>query len=92
MVQVIKEPLVTEKSAVLNEMGVYVFRVDLKSTKTQIREAIEKNFDVKVQKVTTSVCRGRSKTNKFGHTKVPYWKKALVKLKEGEKISLFEGV
>ncbi len=92
MIQVIKEPIVTEKNAVLNEMGIYVFKVDLRSSKLDIKAAVEKNFGVKVQRITTAICRGRSKANKFGHTKVPYWKKAMVKLKEGEKISLFEGV
>jgi len=46
----------------------------------------------KVDNVRTSVCRGHSKNSKFGLTKVPYWKKAYVKLSEGEKIALFEGV
>lgn len=92
MKQVIKTPLVTEKNTYHNAAGVYVFEVDLKSTKTDVKAAVEKNFKVKVDSVRTSVCRGHSKNSKFGLTKVPYWKKAYVKLVEGEKIALFEGV
>ncbi|MFS4458089.1 50S ribosomal protein L23 [Bdellovibrio sp. HCB2-146] len=92
MKQVIKAPLVTEKNTFHNAAGVYVFEVDVKSSKTEIKTAVEKNFKVKVDSVRTSICRGHSKQTKFGLTKVPYWKKAYVKLSEGEKIALFEGV
>jgi large subunit ribosomal protein L23 len=92
MKQVIKTPLITEKNTFHNAAGVYVFEVDLKSTKTDIRTAVEKGFKVKVDSVRTSVCRGHSKQTKYGLTKVAYWKKAYVKLVEGEKIALFEGV
>ncbi|UXR64601.1 50S ribosomal protein L23 [Bdellovibrio bacteriovorus] len=92
MKQVIKAPLVTEKNTYHNAAGVYVFEVDMKSTKTEIKASVEKNFKVKVDSVRTSVCRGHSKQTKFGLTKIPYWKKAYVKLVEGEKIALFEGV
>ncbi len=92
MKQVIKAPLITEKNTYHNAAGVYVFEVDLKASKTEIKSAVEKNFKVKVASVRTSVCRGHSKQTKFGLTKVPYWKKAFVKLNEGEKIALFEGV
>ncbi|WP_374000508.1 50S ribosomal protein L23 [Bdellovibrio bacteriovorus] len=92
MKQVIKAPLVTEKNTYHNAAGVYVFEVDMKSTKTEIKASVEKNFKVKVDSVRTSICRGHSKQTKFGLTKVPYWKKAYVKLVEGEKIALFEGV
>ena len=92
MKNVIKAPLITEKNTFHNAIGVYVFEVDLKSSKTEIRTAIEKNFKVKVDSVRTSLCRGRSKNTKFGATKVAHWKKAYVKLVAGEKIALFEGV
>lgn len=91
MIGVIKRPLVTEKISLLTEQGIYAFEVDKKATKTEVKNIIEKNFDVKVESVRTQVCRGRSKRTVHGDTKVRYWKKALVKLKKGEKISLFEG-
>lgn len=91
MKQVIKAPLVTEKNTFHNAAGVYVFEVALKATKTEIKTAVEKNFEVKVDEVRTVVCRGRGKMTRFGATKTPYWKKAFVKLKAGEKIAMFEG-
>ncbi|MBX3039287.1 MAG: 50S ribosomal protein L23 [Bdellovibrionaceae bacterium] len=92
MNNVIKAPLVTEKNTYHSAAGVYVFEVEFSADKTQIRTAVEKNFGVKVDSVRTAVCRGHSKYTKFGITKAPYWKKAFVKLKAGEKIALFEGV
>lgn len=92
MKNVIKAPLITEKNTYHNAAGVYVFEVDLSANKTEIRSAVEKNFGVKVDSVKTAVCRGHRKYTKFGLTKAPYWKKAFVKLKAGEKIALFEGV
>ncbi len=91
MQQVIKRPLITEKNTINNAAGVYVFEVDLKADKVAIKVAVEKNFKVKVDSVRTAICRGRGKNNKFGRGAVPRWKKALVKLAEGEKIALFEG-
>lgn len=92
MKHLIKRPLVTEKNTYHNAVGVYVFEVDLDSKKPEIKAAVEKVFKVKVQSVKTSVCRGHSKVTKFGAGKIPYWKKAYVKLAAGEKIALFEGV
>ncbi len=89
MSQVIKRPLVTEKNN--KKTGVYVFEVDRSANKKVIREHIEKYFEVKVDSVKTAVCRGRPKKTRRGTGKVPYWKKALVRLQKGEKISLFEG-
>lgn len=91
MRHIIKAPLVTEKNTLHSAAGVYVFEVDMTADKTEIRAAVEKGFGVKVDSVRTSVCRGHSKQTKFGMTKTPYWKKAFVKLKAGEKIALFEG-
>ena len=92
MKQIIKRPLVTEKNTYHNAAGVYVFEVHIESDKTEIKQAVQKHFKVKVQSVRTAVCRGAAKTTKFGAGKIPYWKKAYVKLVAGEKIALFEGV
>lgn len=91
MHSLIKRPLISEKNAIMNATGVYIFEVALNATKPEIKEAIQKNFNVKVADVRTSICRGRAKANKFGFGKVPSWKKATVKLAAGEKIALFEG-
>lgn len=91
MFYVIKKPLVTEKNSMMGEYGIYVFKVDKSATKVEIKKAVEKKFNVKVSQVRTSICRGRSTRTKIGESKVHYWKKAMVKLRSGEKISLFEG-
>lgn len=91
MKTVIKKPLVTEKNTLHSSAGVYVFEVTMASDKTEIRMAVEKSFGVKVDSIRTAVCRGHGKQSKFGMTRTPYWKKAFVKLKAGEKIALFEG-
>jgi large subunit ribosomal protein L23 len=88
---VIKRPLVTEKTSRMAEQGVYAFEVERKASKTDIRQAVEKFFRVKVQDVNTSVCRSRSRRTKLGVSKAVVWKKAMVRLKKGEKITLFEG-
>ncbi len=91
MYNTIKKPLISEKNSMLAENGVYVFEVDKKSTKVEVRNAVEKLFRVKVESVRTAICRGRSRRTKLGVSKVQYWKKAMVKLAPGEKIKLFEG-
>lgn len=90
--QIIKRPLVSEKNALHQEAAnVYAFEVDRTASKDQIKKAIEVAFRVKVDSVRTMVCRGRffRKQARLGAPKP--WKKALVKLKQGEKISVFEG-
>jgi large subunit ribosomal protein L23 len=91
MQSILKRPLITEKNSQMAEGGVYVFEVDKKATKDEIRKAVEKSFRVKVNSVRTAICRGRAKRTKLGVGRIQYWKKALVRLNPGEKISLFEG-
>ena len=93
MYKIIEKPMVTEKGASMLATGNWVvFRVHTESNKIQIREAVQKIFDVKVLHVNTQVVQG--KTKRFGKTmgKSKNWKKAMVQLKEGEKIEIFEGV
>lgn len=91
MMHVIKRPLVTEKNSVLSEQGVYVFEVDQEANKIDIKKAVEKYFRVKVASVRTAVCRDRAKVTRLGVGRKKYWKKAMVKLAPGQKITLFEG-
>jgi large subunit ribosomal protein L23 len=91
MYYVIKRPLVTEKNSILAEQGVYVFEVTKDATKDDIKKAVEKYFHVKVNSVNTAMCRSRAKRTKFGVGAAVSWKKAMVRLQKGEKISLFEG-
>ena len=87
----IKKVSITEKSNSLADKLIYAFHVDRKATKPEIRKYIEKYFNVKVKSVRTLICRGRSRRTSRGQGKVPYWKKAFIRLREGEKITMFEG-
>ena len=92
MSYVIKRPLVTEKTNVLAEHNTLVFEVDRKASKTAIKDHIERFFGVKVKNVRTLVGRSDAKRisgRKMGKKK--YWKKAFVRLKDGEQIGIFEG-
>ena len=91
MSYVVKRPLLTEKNNLLASQNTYVFEVNRSADKTAIKEHIEKYFNVKVMSVNTSVCRGRARRTQKGYGRVKYWKKAVVRLVQGEKITLFAG-
>lgn len=84
------KPLVTEKTTALMEELKYTFRVPLAATKVEIRQAVEQIFKVKVQAVNTMRYEGKMK--RLGRTqgRRSDWKKAIVTLKPGETIELFE--
>jgi large subunit ribosomal protein L23 len=93
MYQIIKKPLVTEKGTVMLSEGNWVtFVVHLDANKIEIREAVQKIFTVSVLQVNTQIVRGKRKRfgKSMGQSKP--WKKAIVQLKEGDKIEIFEGV
>jgi len=88
----IVRPVITEKtSAAYQDRGEYVFQVHPDATKTQIRSAIEQLFGVKVTGVWTSNQRGKTKRVGNSIGRKPNWKKAIVKLREGDTIEIFEG-
>jgi len=89
---VIRQPLVTEKGAYLAAENKHAFRVDSAATKTQIKQAVEKAFNVRV--VAVNVMNVRGKQRRWGRRAAvqPSWKKAIVTLTPGDKIELFEGV
>jgi len=89
---VIRRPIITEKSTELAESGQYVFEVDPRANKLQIKEAVEIGFNVVVRRVNTMHVRG--KRRRFGRHagQEPSWKKAVVTLAAGYDIKLFEGV
>jgi large subunit ribosomal protein L23 len=89
---VLKKPLITEKSTFLNSQGGYVFQVDPQSTKGEIKKAVERFFKVKVDSVRTINVMGKNKRALKSRRQVQRanWKKAMVFLKEGGKIDLFE--
>ena len=84
-------PIVTEKSTVLTEQRKYTFRAPLAATKIQIRQAVEQIFKVKVQAVNTMRYEGKLKRMGRTQGRRSDWKKAVVPLKPGEAIELFEG-
>jgi large subunit ribosomal protein L23 len=89
---VIRQPLVTEKGTYLAAEHKYAFKVDHLANKTQIKQAVEKTFNVKVLGVNVMNVRGKQRRWGRRTTLRPTWKKAIVTLAPGDKIELFEGV
>ena len=90
--EVLRRPLITEKGTGLLAQNKYSFEVANRANKPQVKQAVEKAFDVKVTAVNVMTVPG--KTRRVGRRQVmtPSWKKAIVTLKPGDKITLFEGV
>ena len=84
--EVIRNPLISEKSTYVSKFNYYVFKVSTKSTKPQIKQAVEKLFDVKVLSVNTLNQNGKIKKFRNISGKRPDFKKAFVKLAEGNSI------
>lgn len=89
---VILEPILSEKSYGLIESGVYTFRVHPRSTKPEIKDAVEEIFNVRVQKVNTLRRRGKRVRNRrnFSYGRKPDTKRAVVTLREGDSIQMFD--
>jgi large subunit ribosomal protein L23 len=91
--QIIRRPIVTEKGSILkDENNQLVFEVSLDSNKSEIRKAVEKLFKVTVLSVRTQNRAGKKK--RMGRTlgRRKNWKKAIVTLKQGDRVDFFEGV
>nr|MBN2276348.1 50S ribosomal protein L23 [candidate division Zixibacteria bacterium] len=85
--------LMTEKSLMLKEANnAYIFRVHRQANKIEIKKAVEKAFNVKVDKIRTMVIPGKPKRMGIYAGRTGAWKKAVVTLKEGQKISDFENI
>ena len=89
--QVLIAPVVSEKSYSLIEDNKYSFRVHEKAHKTQIRQAVEELFDVKVEGVNIVKVQPKPKRRGLSRGKRPGWKKAIVQLRTGDRIDIFEG-
>ena len=88
---VIRRPIISEKSTALAELGNrYAFEVAIQANKQEIREAVQRLFNVKVNKVHTMLVHGKVKRVGRFESKRPNWKKALVTLAEGQKIDFFQ--
>jgi large subunit ribosomal protein L23 len=90
--EVLRRPLITEKNTLLQAQGRYAFEVADKANKQQIRQAVEAAFKVKVTAVNVMTVSGKKSRMGGREVQSPPWKKAVVTLKLGEKIELFEGV
>lgn len=85
--QVIKGPVITEKVTGLTEdANVYAFKVDMRANKVQIRSAVEKIWGVKVVSVRTQLRKGKPRRMKHTWSRQPDFKRALVRLAEGQRI------
>jgi large subunit ribosomal protein L23 len=96
MKEILKRPLVTEKMTMLQERRQYAFEVDTSANKVEIAHAVERKFNVSVESIRTLMLKGKAKSQltrrgRFSG-RTSHWKKAIVTLKEGEKIDFVENV
>lgn len=90
--EVLRRPLITEKGTQLQAQGKYVFEVARWANKPQIKQAVEKAFNVKVTAVNVVTVGGKMRIVGRRRVLTQPWKKAVVTLQPGDKIELFEGV
>ncbi len=88
---VIIRPVISEKSYELLNANKYTFRIHPRAHKTQVRQAVEEIFDVRVRAVRTSVVKSKPKRRGWTAGKTREWKKAIVELHPDDQIELFEG-
>lgn len=89
--EVIRRPIISEKSTALAEVANrYAFEVQLQANKQEIKDAVQKLFNVKVSNVRTMVVHGKVKRTGRFEVKRSNWKKAIVTLAEGQKIDFFQ--
>lgn len=85
--QILLGPHLSEKAAIVADASnQYVFKVALDATKDEIKTSVEQLFKVKVDDVRTLRVKGKTKRNRFGWTTKPSWKKAYVRLEQGQEI------
>jgi large subunit ribosomal protein L23 len=89
--QIVLAPIVSEKSYEGSTRGTYTFRVHPDAHKTQIRQAVEELFDVKVRRVNVIKVQAKPKRRGMFRGSRPGWKKAVVYLRAGDTIEIFEG-
>jgi len=90
--EVLRRPLITEKSTALQTLNKYAFEVADGANKPMVKEAVEKAFKVTVTGVNVVTMRGKSRRMGKRQITTNPWKKAVVTLKPGDKIEFFEGV
>jgi large subunit ribosomal protein L23 len=90
--QIIIRPVVSEKSYVLSAVDKYTFRVHPDAHKTQIRQAVEELFDVRVLEVRTITVKSKPKRRGVSKGRTRNWKKAIVQVRPGDTIPIFQGL
>ena len=91
IMSILLAPHVSEKASFAADRGEFVFKVAKTATKLEIKKAVELLFEVKVENVSTLVMKGKTKRTQRGITRKNHWKKAYVRIAEGQEID-FEGV
>jgi large subunit ribosomal protein L23 len=89
--QIVLAPIVSEKSYEASTRGTYTFKVHPDAHKTQIRQAVEELFEVKVRRVNVVKVAAKPKRRGMFRGSRPGWKKAVVQLRAGDTIEIFEG-
>lgn len=87
---VLIRPVISEKTTSMMEQNKYVFEVMMKANKLLVRQAIKEIFGVRAEKINMMVVRGKQKSIRFRNGRTSAWKKAVVTLKAGDKIEIFE--
>lgn len=90
--EIIINPIITEKSTSLQELGKYCFKVNKRANKKEVMEAVKEVFNVDPVSCTVINVKGKKKRERYKLGYTSSWKKAIVTLKEGEKIELIEGL
>ena len=90
--RVLVKPTITEKSTILQESGKYTFQIAPRANKVEVKEAVEKSFDVTVLDVNITKLHGKRKRYGPRVSKQPDIKKAVITLKSGDRINLIEGL
>lgn len=88
---IILKPVISEKTTEMMEHNKYVFRVPVRANKLLVSQAIKDIFGIKPKKINLMVVRGKTKRVRYKAGRKSAWKKAIVTLKAGEKIEIFEG-
>lgn len=90
LAQVVIRPVISEKSYVLSSAGKYTFRVHPDAHRTQIRQAVERMFDVKVVQVRTMSVKSKPKRRGLTRGRTRAWKKAIVEVAAGQSIPIYQ--
>lgn len=90
--QVIIRPVISEKSFALAETGKYTFRIHDRAHKTEVRQAVERLFGVGVVEVRTAWVSPKPKRRGYTSGRSRRWKKAIVQVRQGQTIPIFQGL